>query len=570
MKAMEKRFLSSVLPLSLALSACSLFANPSSTYEDDISLREKTYSLINCDSDYSLSSTSINAYFVDGGALPFVDVSSFLSSLDGLYRTEYFSYSTLSSRLCSFSWRSAEQTYSLRIDDKANTITASSMAFFDLVYSSSTTNYNLALKTSEVRGSEGKPKVFDLGAYGIEIYRKKNLVLLPFCVANTIFCSSHYFNLYFNGSAFYGSYFGFSMDEEAAKKAFASNGLGGGKIDEDVASMNAKHFLFVMDNYYGLKEYYGISSFEEYLGESIVSSLSSPEEETSRQAYMDALCYKLDEMHTSFDYPSFYYSSNGQAQVRYGERRQNYLALYNELNASYKENYPDDEPLRFFGDTAIIVSQYPIATAAKSELYDDSGKLKEDAYAKDSFFFMKEMLSRIEKHGSIKHILVDLSRNGGGNVGAVFRVLGLMSDNDIVYGSQNTLSSSSYAFSMKVDADLDGDYDDDDAYGDYEWGLLTSPLTFSAANLWACMAAYSGSAKIFGLASGGGACSIVGFVNADGSSFHISGPSMMANAKMNDDGTVTYGEVQSGARLDKELDAEYFYGHDDKLDALFD
>ncbi len=568
MKKQAFLFLSS-LPLCLSLSGCGVFSDYESEYEDEVTLTEASYPLYNYNSEYTIKASSLKTYFVDGGALPYVDVSSFIDSLEGLYQTKYISYSTASSRKLIASWRSQSATYTLTVDDEANTIKVNSTTFFNLLYSTSGTNYSFAMKTVEAKVTQDSPKTFDLGSYGIEIYRKKSLVLIPFCLANTIFCSNNYHNIYFNGSAYYGTYFSFAMDDGSAiESAFKSRSWKGGSIPEDIASMNAKQFLFIMDNYYGLKEYYGISSFSSYLGQDIVSALSSTSEEKSRGGFYSSLFQKLDELHTSFDYYSFFCSSTS-LKPTYGEKRTSYSEESKRLDAAYEASYPDKDPVRYYDDTAIILAQSPIQTGASSDLYDDAGNLKEDAYTKDSFYYMKEMLSRIEKHGGIKNVLLDLSRNGGGNMGAAFRMLGLMSDKDIVYGSRNLLSDSGYAVRVKIDANEDGSYDDDDAYSSYSWGILTSAVTFSAANYLACNASFSGAAKIFGERSGGGACPIVGFVNADGSTFHMSGPSILKNATI-EESTIRFYDVQSGAKLDKELSTECFYGHDDMLDALFD
>ena len=558
----------SSLPLCLSLCACHFHAEKSSSYEDDVSVSGVYHAVHNYNSEYSLSCTRMKTYYINWGELPYVDVSSFIEDLEGLYQTKYISFSTPSERKLIASWRTKSETYTLTVDDEKNTVSVSSMTFFDCIYSTSGTDYSFALKTTGSKILQESPKTFDLGAYGIEIYRKKDLVLIPFCVANTLFCSSHYYNFYFNGNAYYGTYFGFAMDDGTAIKAsFSDRAWNGKEIPEDIASLNAKHFLFIMDNYYGLKDYYGISSFSTYLGEETVEGLGSTKEEKARSALYEVLFQKLDEMHTSFDYYSFFCSSTS-LKPTYGHTRVSYQAESKRLNQAYEEAYPKDEPVRYCGDTAIIVLQ-SLTTGSTSELRDENGKLKADAYQKDSFYFMKEMLSRIENHGGIKNVLLDLSRNGGGNMGATFRVLGLLSDGDLIYGTTNMLSSSGYAITMKADADEDEDYGDEDAYSSYNWGILTSSLTFSAANYLACNASFSGTAKIFGERSGGGACPIVGFVNADGSSFHMSGPSVLKNAKMSGDGIDFY-EVQSGAKLDKELNSGDFYGDDCKLDALFD
>lgn len=514
-----------------------------------------------------MKSKSIDLYFKDGGSLAYVELSSFLKSLEGLYQTSYFSFQTMGERELDIIWRTREATYQMKVDDEANSIWVSSMDFFQLIYSTSGTNYNFALKVTDAISSPGNPVTFNLGSYGIDVYRKKDSVLLPFCVANTLFCSSHYTNLYFNGSAVYNAYFSFAMDEEAMKDAYSTNLTFNQSIPEDVAKMNKANFLFVLDNYYGLWD--GIPSDLESSHPGLLASLGSSDEQKAFSAMSELIYQILDEMHSSYDSLSFYASAQGDYSLTPGPRRKAFNEESAELEASYKAAYPNDEPLRFEGDTAIIVSQYPIVTGSTADLKDSQGNLKEDAYTKDSFYFMKEMLSRIQRHGGVKNILLDLSRNGGGNLGAVFRMMGLMTDGQISYGNSNRMDGSSYCQIMKVDADEDGDYDDEDAYSSYQWGLLTSGTTFSAANYLACASRSLGIAKVFGENSGGGACPIYGFVNADGSSFHISGPSSMATVSFSGRKPV-YKSVQNGAGVDKEVNHSDFYGHDDVLDALFD
>lgn len=554
----------SLLALALGISSCSFFQFSVSKYEDAGTFEKRTFALKNYNEEYQIKSKSIDLYFKDGGALPYVELHSFVSALEGLYQTSYISFKTVRERELDLTWRTSEATYQMRVDDQSNSIWVSSLDFFNLIYSTSGTDYNFSLKVTDAKSNPGNPVIFDLGTYGIDIFRKKDEVLLPFCIANTLFCSSHYTNLYYNGTAVYNAYFSFAMDEEAMKGAYSENRTFGQAIPEDVAKMNKAGFLFVLNRYYGLRD-----DLREGFAPEAVASLASRNDETAFSAMTDILYNQLDEMHTSYDSLSFYASPDGDYSLPVGPRRKAFQEESKELEASYKAAYPEDEPLRFQGDTAIIVSQYPIVTGSSSELKDPQGNLKEDAYLKDSFYYMKEMLSRIEKHGRIKNILLDLTRNGGGNLGAAFRMMGLLTDEKIAYGSTNRLDGSSYCQRMKVDVDEDGDYSDEDSYSSYEWGFLTSGVTFSAANLLACASRRAGIARVFGENSGGGACPIYAFVNADGSSFHISGPSSMATVSFSK-GSPVYAGVQGGAGVDKELDRSYFYGHDDVLDALFD
>lgn len=568
---MNKRNCAFLVIASVCLSGCSFFSTSGSSYEDDADFTKKEFTLTNHNSEYSFSANSMTLYFKDGGDLPYVDVWTFLNSLEGLYQTRYLNLSTPSSRVCEIYWKQQTTllnttTYTLTIDDKANTITCSSMTFFDLVYSTSGTDYSYNLKTTAYEENPGGSVTFDLNAYGIEIYRKKNKVLLPFCVANAIFCSSHYFNLHYNGSKIAASYFGLAMDENAALDLKETNSFSGYDLPEDVALMNKANFLFTLDYFYGLTP---TKYFSTHLDEATLNALSSTSRIESFNAIGKVLYNDIDEMHTSLDSLSFYLSSEDDYALNLGENRKKYLSESSDLSSAYMVACPNDEPVRFYDDTAIIVSDYPIKTASYSSTHDANGNLLSDAYKIDSFYYMKEMMGRIEAHGGIKNILLDLSRNGGGNMGAVFRMLGFLTRGQINYGGYRVIDDYAYAMGLNIDVDEDGDYEDDDSYSSYNWGILTSNVTFSAANFLACYAKTYGLAQIFGEKSGGGACPIYGFVNADGSNFHISGPSQMVIPVL--DGTSLKPIlVQSGADVDKTLDTSYFYGHDDILDGLFE
>ncbi len=568
---MQRRKCTFLVIASICLGGCSFFSSSGSSYEDRVDFEKKDFVLTNYNSEYSLSAKSISLYFKDGGDLPYVNVWAFLNALEGLYQTRYLNLSTPSSRVCQIYWRQqtsllSTTTYTLTIDDKANTITCSSMTFFDLVYSTSGTDYSYNLKTVAYEENPGSLVTFDLNAYGIEIYRKKNEVLLPFCVANTIFCSLHYFNLHYNGSKVVASYFGLAMDENAALDLKQTNVFSGRDLPEDVAAMNKANFLLTLDYFYGLTP---TGYFSSHLDEATLDALSSTSRVESFNAIGKVLNNDIDEMHTSLDSFSFYLSSEDDYALTYGENRKNYLLESSELSLAYQAAYPTDEPVRFYDDTAIIVSDYPIKTASYSSTHDANGGLLSDAYKIDSFYYMKEMMGRIESHGGIKNVLLDLSRNGGGNMGAVFRMLGFLATGQINYGAYRRIDEYAYAMGLSIDVDEDGDYSDDDSYASYNWGILTSGVTFSAANFLACYAKTYGLAKIFGEKSGGGACPIYGFVNADGSNFHISGPSQMVIAYF-DGSSLNPILVQNGAKVDKSLETSYFYGHDDVLDGLFE
>lgn len=134
--------------------------------------------------------------------------------------------------------------------------------------------------------------------------------------------------------------------------------------------------------------------------------------------------------------------------------------------------------------------------------------------------------------------MIDLTKNGGGNVGAVWRTLGYMTDDVIYYHSQNPTEGSAVTYQI---------FDSYPRY-DYNWYILTSPVTFSAANLMASTAKEQGIATIIGINSTGGASSISGTVLPTGDVIFISSTNVISTLI---DGE--YISVEYGVQVDFEF-----------------
>jgi C-terminal processing protease CtpA/Prc len=139
---------------------------------------------------------------------------------------------------------------------------------------------------------------------------------------------------------------------------------------------------------------------------------------------------------------------------------------------------------------------------------------------------------------------MDLSYNGGGNVGAVFRLLGYMTEENIQYSSMNPVDGSATTYF----------YDSTYVAHDYEWYVMTSSVTFSAANLMASMAKEMGVATIIGTKSSGGAASIGLFVTPDGTILLRSTLNVFANVTVDENENRNYTSVESGVVVDYNLD----------------
>lgn len=132
----------------------------------------------------------------------------------------------------------------------------------------------------------------------------------------------------------------------------------------------------------------------------------------------------------------------------------------------------------------------------------------------DSAIYLEMMIQQIKKEKpNIKNIGLDLTFNTGGNVGALYRIVGLMTDKPFGVSSYNR-SSDTYQTTY-----ITTDYD---SYTEYDFFLLTSYVTFSAANQLTTIFKQNNIGIIIGQKTGGGASSITPILLPDGTFFTMS------------------------------------------------
>lgn len=144
-----------------------------------------------------------------------------------------------------------------------------------------------------------------------------------------------------------------------------------------------------------------------------------------------------------------------------------------------------------------------------------------DLVIADSAVYMEVHLEKISAEAKdLKTVLLDLTFNTGGNVGALYRVLGFVTDQPFKVSSIDA-DTNSYSISYVY---IDGVPN----YGHLNWGILQSPATFSAANQMSTIFKENELGVIIGTKSGGGASSITPILLPNGSAFTMSSNSINA------------------------------------------
>ncbi|AIO18867.1 Peptidase family S41 [Candidatus Izimaplasma bacterium HR1] len=121
----------------------------------------------------------------------------------------------------------------------------------------------------------------------------------------------------------------------------------------------------------------------------------------------------------------------------------------------------------------------------------------------------------------VENVLLDLTYNGGGNIGALYRVLGFITDEP--YGVSK-IDRDTYGYStsyVSIDSGIP-------SYAHLKWSLLTTQVTYSAANELVAIFITEDLGDIIGMKTGGGACSITPVLLPSGTAFTMSSNSIGA------------------------------------------
>ena len=157
------------------------------------------------------------------------------------------------------------------------------------------------------------------------------------------------------------------------------------------------------------------------------------------------------------------------------------------------------------------------------------------------------------KDGNVRNVVIDLTNNGGGHVGALISSLGfLSSDGEVNFSYQDLVNGSFCSEYYHVDTNLDGVFDDADGYGgEYNFYILTSSYSYSCGTALPYFAQRDGLATIIGAGPGGGDCAVAYYLDAYGHVGMISGFLKIGTYK---DGSFVSDE--SAVRIEKPLTEE--------------
>lgn len=517
--------------------------------------------------EYVVQAGDLLTYFVDNGNVPYVNLQDYMNLLDGFVYADEIEY--LYDDLTSVLTMTYEVTYDNDTEDLSddetyiytallnftdNTITIEDMDFFSGYVQSTGTDYSAGLTyLDDMYIEEGETVVFDLGAYRFDMIHDDGAYVMPLHIINLLFATSSYYNVYYNGDGYKGIY---AFGEEA--ETFRTSSLNSTTASADMKLAAFDTFAFTLDHIYGIREANGIETYYDQLYVDVEDFLSTIKVYVNR-AYSDFVLDNLDELHSSMIYTSVFNGADGETPgislLDLGPRVKSWYDVLFDVQDGIDARWGSDAnipPYRIIEGTNTAVI-YLDGFVTKS-VDDDDTVVDSDDYMRDAINAM------FLDNPNIENIVVDLSYNTGGNVGALYRVLGYVTENPIAVSYQNPLSNEKYTYWVEVETT---------AITDVNWYFLTSKVTFSAGNLMAAIGQYQDVATIIGSTSGGGASSIIPVILPDGSVYQVSSVNILSNRTGSDEDGWVYEDIEYGVEPDYYLDVADLF-NDAAIQALIE
>ncbi|MBT1370089.1 peptidase S41 [Mycoplasma bovis] len=615
MKKIIKKLSISFLPLLTApLIAAKCFGNSIVTTNQNYTVERHTF--VNAVKDYEhIGKEGIDTYYFNNDRIPYVSVKQALSALEGVVNTKLIKIGNAFNVLHNKNYQIYHANgASLKFNWENNVIEISDPRVFGILSGKKSIGimHNLTPLSFKSTYINGKPQSikFGLSKYNWKIHAVNKEPIIPLFVFNLLFLSQNYYNLRFNGSEYYGVDINTIIRTSPNALSELTNKF---KINPETSAQRQDAFQslrFVFDNFYGLAEEKKIDKvgFESWLDPSIKKDILNRDPLIYNKGYFKALHGQVNELHTSVRQFNYYtpleYTDNNYIEslvkhsldeyknkvdpkfnskwLNAGQLRTKLAALRE--RAIYHDDFESRRLLkvsqtinglrlvegnvpvvRFLPDNKSAVITLDSFSAAPLENLTNN---PEENYIFDSLELMKYALDVIQRRSmetgkEINNIILDISQNGGGNVAALYKLIGLIKgkqDRKAYSYSFNTLTRTLEESVYR--AEIPNKYLDKN----YKWFLLTSNLSFSAAN---ALVAYTAADKsspssrnvqIIGQRTGGGACAIIPIVLSDGTMIVVSSNTKIMT-KSNDK---HYVSVENGFEVpDKyKLDYEDFYNDD--------
>ncbi|MCD4827506.1 MAG: S41 family peptidase [Acholeplasmataceae bacterium] len=370
----------------------------------------------------------------------------------------------------SYQWGNNPDTYisNVTIDAVENTISFSDFSMIHFINDYETNEViNDASQDSNVQSLggfyiEGNPVVtIDLDIYDLEIIQEKDVYYVPLYLAN-LFFTGDLLNVLVEDDKIY------VFDDPYAFDSIEIE-LNDDEIDQDVyVKHNASYLALLFDYFYGLKDYKEIDSFSEKLSKyKIDRAQSLPYQHLRMQDFV----FDLDDMHTGIE--SF-----------------GYFADQTTLSSIPK----DSKIYEFYSEYINSLCEYRTESVSLEE-YMEAYVLSINNFSYDTAKLLKEVLVDLDPE---KMLFIDLTCNTGGNLDGVLELLSYLTDDMTIYMEDSLIKTTTTRNYSTIN----------DTILENQVVVITSKVTYSAANLFVSIVKDKGLALVIGHKTGGGAAAV--------------------------------------------------------------
>lgn len=485
---------------------------------------------INKSDEYNVSNSTVDIHYFADDNLPYIDVLEFINMLEGVYYSSEFEYfKDFENQILKISieveYEKEIEIYEIIWNFKNDTVFVESLDFFSSYIKITATDYSKGLISLDSIITKGTSVNYDLAKYNFDLVIKNELFLVPFHIINLFMNQEVYFDAYFNGDIIYGidtSNLDTNNDTSLVDTIIKSSN-NNKDLSENLKVHSYNFYALIIDYFYGLKTERNINSAYEFLESNKNNFLNN----TSKNIF--EVTERLDDLHTSHLLRSYY---NYNKTSKY-----TYESLYTGKNT---KNFYDGlydvqmEAIDYFGYdrfTGVInIKDIEIINSGKTTVIYLLG------FDVDTPELIGNYIKELPE--TVENIIIDLTLNTGGNLGAVLRMFTLMTDKEIYYHYQNPLDGSKYSY---------GVVGENKSYNQYNYFIKSSSVTFSAANL-AVSIAKELDIPVIGRKSSGGASSIGFFLFPEGSIIIMSSNTVLS--KIEED---NYVSIELGLEPDYHL-----------------
>jgi hypothetical protein len=459
--------------------------------------------------EYLPSPAKLDLHFQGDLDFPYVDIKSFVDTLKGAVEADDFSYAQDGDKLTvTFTYVDEEDDktyiYNNYYDFTKNTLRIDSFDFFGSVSSDTVTEFGKGLEVVDYKETDPKEVTIPLGDYGFDIVQKDGLNLIPFHLANQLY-SGQMFNAYYNGDFVYGfDYWSKPADLSTMRNSSKSTA----SMSEGLKIKTYQHLGLIMDYFYGLKGLYNVDTYFDQLSNFDTGLIQGTD--FNHYSEIKRFVYSLGDLHTSFDVTGHYEPSL---------LLQTSLSDFTGRAGSFYNFYVDTKVQDYC--TVMERTPYKLIDGGRTALITFNEFEQDNETKTGTVETIGPLILKAKNEDNVENIVLNLGCNTGGNVGALIRMLGYLTDDLIPlhYINPTDGKTGSYFYSNEIKK------------VDVNWYILSSTVSFSAANMMISVAKENGFAKIIGLPSSGGASSIAPTILPSGAIIYISSLSMSANKK---------------------------------------